>query len=562
MAFVEAKLITAVVLAVLLSMVGAWLIAYRYRAAMRRLMSAPLPPAASGAPSPGDAVPGAPPPRGSAGAGAGPSAGASAGAAGTTVSPLPAAPGVRPAEPRAAVSAADNRRAAWLLTGVLIGLSLLISASMASIAHLVMFHGEFSIRRVAILVVVQMWPVLPVLGIVWRWSRLRIVTLLAAWFVVAFGLALWRSITPDPTGILAFLAIEIGPPMLLIAALYFGNATRAIAPWLLPLMFGFAFASLVGGELLGFAVERHLDLLVRVTGGIGATPVFLLAFVLPWLLAWWPLRALGRALGRAYERKHVSELGMVLAAVWGLSMLYQWSGLSREGPAGALVLLPFGWIVAAAGWGTVWFRSAPRGPTLLVLRVFQHDAQVQNLFDTVIERWRVSGNTVLIAGTDLLERTLGADDIFAFLDGRLSTRFIAARADVAAHIAAFDWLRDHDGRYRVNECYCHDTTWQDALAALVERSDVVLMDLRGFKARNAGCAHELATLARAARIARVVVLVDAETDRAAADLASHGAPADRFVWVDTPRIDRRHAHRVLRQLFVPSRSAAANPGRA
>ena len=71
------------------------------------------------------------------------------------------------------------------------------------------------------------------------------------------------------------------------------------------------------------------------------------------------------------------------------------------------------------------------------------------------------------------------------------------RADVDAHIAAFDLARDHDGRYRVNECYCHDTTWQAALAALVDRSDVVLMDLRGFKARNAGCAHELAVLARA-----------------------------------------------------------------
>lgn len=50
---------------------------------------------------------------------------------------------------------------------------------------------------------------------------------------------------------------------------------------------------------------------------------------------------------------------------------------------------------------------------------------------------------------------------------------------------------DIDGRYRVNRCYCHDATWQDALQALVRFSDVVLMDLRGFQTHNAGCRYEL-----------------------------------------------------------------------
>ena len=52
-----------------------------------------------------------------------------------------------------------------------------------------------------------------------------------------------------------------------------------------------------------------------------------------------------------------------------------------------------------------------------------------------------------------------------------------------------------DSRFRVNECYCAEATWQHALTALVERSDVVLMDLRGFQARDAGCRHELEVLA-------------------------------------------------------------------
>jgi hypothetical protein len=108
---------------------------------------------------------------------------------------------------------------------------------------------------------------------------------------------------------------------------------------------------------------------------------------------------------------------------------------------------------------------------------------------------------------------------------------------------------DADGRFRVNECYCHDTTWQEALRALVQRSDVVLMDLRGFKAHNAGCRFELAALSEAPRLQRVVVLSDAQTDRAAADASIAPGAAGRFTWLDASHIDRAKRHEVLAQLF-------------
>ncbi len=206
-------------------------------------------------------------------------------------------------------------------------------------------------------------------------------------------------------------------------------------------------------------------------------------------------------------------------------------------------LLP--WLLA--WWLLKWLG---RPPTLLVLRVFQHDARIQMLFDAVIERWRLTGNTVLIAGTDLLDRTLDADDIFTFIDGRLTSRFIQNPADVAARLAAFDLAPDAEGRFRINECYCHDSTWQAALAALVERSDVVLMDLRSFKAHNQGCRHELGVLAQALRISRVVVLTDGDTDRAAALGTTGAAPAGRFVWLDMARPGRTGRREVLEHLFA------------
>ena len=162
-----------------------------------------------------------------------------------------------------------------------------MSASVSSIAHTLMFgSGAFSYKRVAVLAVVQAWPVVPVIGLVWRWSRLRIVAVLAAWFALSFGIALWRSITPDPTGVLAYIAIEIGPPMLLIAALYFGDATRAIAPWLFPLVLGFVVASLAGSDLLAYGVERHAGWILH-DPRRGAAAEAALAMVLPWILAWW-----------------------------------------------------------------------------------------------------------------------------------------------------------------------------------------------------------------------------------------------------------------------------------
>jgi hypothetical protein len=175
---------------------------------------------------------------------------------------------------------------------------------------------------------------------------------------------------------------------------------------------------------------------------------------------------------------------------------------------------------------------------------------VQALFDAVIERWRATGNTVLIAGTDLVERTVDAGDVFDFLDGRLAERFVRRPADVAPRIAALELEADAEGRHRINEVYCHDSTWQQALDALVAVSDVVLMDLRSFRSHNRGCRHELGVLARAPRLDRVVVLVDGDTALPEARDAAAAAPAQRFVWIDGARIGGAKRREVLRSLFA------------
>ena len=135
-------------------------------------------------------------------------------------------------------------------------------------------------------------------------------------------------------------------------------------------------------------------------------------------------------------------------------------------------------------------------------------------------------------------------------DRRLAERFVVSPADVARRIAVFDLAADIDGRYRINECYCHDTTWQDALAALIRYSDVVLMDLRGFQAQNAGCRYELTTLAQSLHELRVVVLTDSETDRAAAQEAIACGRQGRFTWIEASHFKSSKHREVLVRLFA------------
>ena len=507
------KLSFIFLVALLLACGSAWTVAARYRVAMRRLMSAPLAARA-----------------------------AAAGAVAAT----------EPVPPPTAVTLADNRHAAVRLTLLLVGLSCLMAISSASLWYALAFKGEPIVwKRVAVLALLHLWPLIPALALMWRWPALRALGALALWGALCYAVMLWRSVEPHPLEVLLGLVVQIGLPLLLVALLCSANATRAAAAWLLPPIVGLVWASIVGVDLLGALVQRQSPFVGWLVSWLPVDLAIPLFALLPWLLAWWPLRRLGRALGRAYARKQLSELLVLFTAVWAIALLIEaLSVASSAGLAGAAMLLPLLWVPLATALSARARRSTGRAPTLLVLRVFQRDVQVQDLFDHVVERWRLSGNTVLIAGTDLADRTLDADDIFTFLDGGLSRRFVQTAADVAPRLAAFDMARDADGRFRVNECYCHDTTWQDALNALVRRSDVVLMDLRSFQPHNAGCRYELSTLARAPRVARVVVLTDGQTDRAVAQAATEGAPPGRFVWLDTATIDTAKRREVLASLFV------------
>jgi hypothetical protein len=77
-----------------------------------------------------------------------------------------------------------------------------------------------------------------------------------------------------------------------------------------------------------------------------------------------------------------------------------------------------------------------------------------------------------------------------------------------------DRTPDPDGRYRVNEFFCHADTWQPTMRRLAQKSDAILMDLRSFSRDNRGCAYELRELLDGVPVDRIVLVIDATTDRA------------------------------------------------
>ena len=320
MEYSTGKVIFIFVFAAALSALGAWLLAWRFRAAMRALMSRPVGPPTGVYLEP-------------------------------TLSP---APRTAPAP----LSAADNRRAGWRLALLLVALSALISLTTAVLQLGLAFENLVTPGRTLTMAFAYLWPVIPVLGLIWRWSRKRVIGVLLLWGVIAFPVLSWRLIETRPAGeMILFLASEIGPPILLVALLCMGNATRAIAPWLLLPLFVLMWAATTGLDLLALmvrpgwlffdALAAWVNALDRMLGYNALVEnallivIFLLFMALPCVLAWWPLKWVVRKLAAAYSRQWLSEVLVLFTAVWGISLLdkaINWG--NKLGLGGAAMLLP------------------------------------------------------------------------------------------------------------------------------------------------------------------------------------------------------------------------------
>ena len=137
--------------------------------------------------------------------------------------------------------------------------------------------------------------------------------------------------------------------------------------------------------------------------------------------------------------------------------------------------------------------------------------------------------------------------------GRLGDSFITSQQQLDARIAAVDHRPDPDGRFRVNEFWCRDNSWQATVTALMSRCDAVVMDVRGLTEGRQGVIFELEQLGNRLPTSRVVLVVDHTTDRAliARTVAGHGTM--RMVHAE------RNSPSVLRKVFETLLDAALAP---
>lgn len=315
--------------------------------------------------------------------------------------------------------------------------------------------------------------------------------------------------------VVIFWLINNGLASVLLLA-FLNRRVRAVGPLVLIFMI---FA--VAGSIVVIAVASSSDAVLRsivsigLSLGLNGQDMFILlnlaGFAVFGLLG---LPALMWIRSR-YEKKKLNDQSITLDAIWLLFGIAQSIDLVFEGPAwilSGLVAFAVYKAVAWTGFSLLRHEEDLANTRLLLLRVFSLGRRSEKLFDALTKHWRYVGSVRLIAGPDLATTTVEPHEFLDFMGGRLARRFISGPETLDIRLSEEDDEPDRDGRFRVNDFFCHDDTWRMVLSRLARGSDAVLMDLRGFSPQNAGVVYEINELINLVPLEKVVFVVDGTTD--------------------------------------------------
>jgi hypothetical protein len=410
-----------------------------------------------------------------------------------------------------------------------------------ALVYLVEFRFRFALLPLLVWCWLFAWPVVVTVNLIvpstWRMKAASVV----AYFAVLTILALLAALTPNmealqlgaaslpawsmftPRVVVALWCVLNLPATLLLLA-FLNRRVRAVGPLMLSFMMIATTGAVIAWFGMFYASEAVIALTVRLGVSVvwtllaGVAGAFLLFGALGWLAAVW--------IRRAYQRKAVSDLSLMLDAVWLLfatcyaitlaAFALAFSAAIPHGGrawmASGLLGFPVYAIVARIAHRGA---SAPGAPatTLLFLRVFSLGVRSERMFDAVARHWRHVGSVQFITGHDLATATVGPHQFLEYLSGRLSGLFIGSPGALERSMRLLDTRPDADCRFRINHFFCFRDSWPEVLRRLVDESRVVLMDLRSFTKRNDGCVLELGALVDAVPIGRLVLVVDENTDR-------------------------------------------------
>lgn len=387
-------------------------------------------------------------------------------------------------------------------------------------AHFVLVGGVALSAAVPMIAVSLAWPF-------WRGIKFGL-WVMTAGVIGAVAAAMLQRISmgkiPTPDQLLDALDfLKLSATTLWLSALLLlatGSAKlRGVAPitFVGLLMFGLApFLGWRATEALMRTTQTSAVALLAVPTKLFLHVGFLL-FALP--IGWFAWKRL-QVVARGYEVKHFSDV-QLLARTWWLMFVATtaieminahsdrwWYALGCAMSYAVFVQVSsrlFGWLgIAQPG-------RAPR--TLLLLRVFGYTRRTEKLFDRIGARWRYFGPVTMIAAPDVVARTLDPGDYLRYIVGGVGQTFVRSAAELQHRLCTLDAKPDPDGRYRVNEFCCADNTWQATIVELMQRCDVVLMDLRGITREQRGCEFELKQLAARVVSGWIVLVVAASEEK-------------------------------------------------
>jgi len=421
------------------------------------------------------------------------------------------------------------------------------------------------------------WPTVLAFALVITTSSRARLAALGGYGVVWLAIGAWGlPRNPDLTlwQLMLYWLIVATPPTLMLAAVMFPRV-RPVGPLILP-MVALLLAGLVIlaafvwiGETGRRLVAESISLLPQDT-----LPVFwalvLSAAALPPLLGW--RRFSGTA--HRYQRRELSDEGLQIDSIFLFFAVVQSLSLIKSMPfgflAGVFAMVAFRAVVATGMRAAKRPTSSSRPVNLLLLRVFALGRRSERLFSVLQRAWLRQGSIAMIAGPDLAASALEPQKAVQFMLGNLREQFVGNAAQLDDRFRSMDRFALPDGRYRINEFYCHANMWQRVMQRLVAESDVVLMDLRSFSPKNQGCVFELAQLIDIFDLRRILFVIDRTTDRAfleemlkdmwgraSATSPNRSLPAPTATLFHCEQSAERVLDPLLRQLFAFSQKSHA-----
>ena len=371
---------------------------------------------------------------------------------------------------------------------------------------------EFLFGRFVSLFWIYAWPIVLTINIVAAATlRAKFATVLLYFAVLAVIVIAMNLVSSEPswTAHATLWLLYDAPPSLILLA-FLNRRIRAVGPLVLIFLMVSAFGSLLIISLLGSS-----EAAMRLAANLGPSPeitliaLSLLGFALAAPIGWLMLRWIRKR----YDAKKTSDQTIAVDAVWLLFGVVMSIELSPNGLWALSGLFAFLVYKTISLTGLHFIRSSSAdNRKLLVLRVFALGKRSRRLFRWLATYWRYAGSVQLIAGTDLATENLEPHEFLDFLSGKLGRSFIIDPPTLDRKLAEMDARPDHDGRFRVNEFFCHDNTWRMVLDRLISDTDVVFMDLRGFSRQNGGCIFEINELINAVSLDRVQFVTDSTTD--------------------------------------------------